>query len=149
MKEEFNYEPYTEEEKAIKEYISKCQADDYDKLIQICDAVATDYGFVILEKRFVDVTRRYGIMENCIQRWDITFHNKEYFEEKIKPNSCYSASFLWIDVTFRGDMLFFVSCLNILSEQCFKYHADKRLNEEQLGKVCKWEIETYQFQPVG
>ena len=37
--------------------------DDYDRLIQICDALATDYGFVILEKRFVDVTRRYGIME--------------------------------------------------------------------------------------
>ena len=30
------------------------EADDYDKLIQMCDALATDYGFVILEKRFVD-----------------------------------------------------------------------------------------------
>jgi hypothetical protein len=36
-------------------------------LIQICDSLATDYGFVILEKRFVDVTRRYGIMENYIK----------------------------------------------------------------------------------
>lgn len=63
MKEEFNYEPITEEERSIKEYILQCEEDDYDKLIQICDALATDYGFVILEKRFVDVTRRYGIME--------------------------------------------------------------------------------------
>ena len=70
-------------EKAIKEYIDSCEADDYDKLIQICDALATDYGFVILEKRFVDVTRRYGIMETYIQGWDITFQNKEYFEEKM------------------------------------------------------------------
>lgn len=83
MKDEFACEPETDEEKAIKEYILNCQADDYDKLIQICDALATDYGFVILEKRFVDVTRRYGIMKTYIQGWDITFQNKEYFESKM------------------------------------------------------------------
>lgn len=55
MQEEFDYEPDTEEERAIKAYILNCQIDDYDRLIQICDALATDYGFVILEKRFVDV----------------------------------------------------------------------------------------------
>lgn len=83
MKDEFNYVPVTEEEIAIKEYLLKCEEDDYDRLIQICDALATDYGFVILEKRFVDVTRRYGIMETYIRGWDITFQNKEYFEEKM------------------------------------------------------------------
>ena len=83
MKEEFSYSPITEEERVIKEYITICQADDYDKLIQICDALATDYGFVILEKRFVDVTRRYGIMESYIKGWEITFQNKEYFEERM------------------------------------------------------------------
>lgn len=31
----------------------------------------------------MDVTRRYGIMETYIQGWDITFHNKEYFEDKM------------------------------------------------------------------
>lgn len=44
MKDEFSYEPATEEERAIKKYILQCEEDDYDKLIQICDAVATDYG---------------------------------------------------------------------------------------------------------
>lgn len=83
MKDEFNYVPATEEEIAIKEYLLKCEEDDYDRLIQICDALATDYGFVILEKRFVDVTRRYGIMETYIKGWDITFHNKECFEKKM------------------------------------------------------------------
>ena len=67
MKDEFNYNPQTIEETTIKNYITNCRADDYDKLIQICDALATDYGFVILEKRFVDVTRRYGIMETYIK----------------------------------------------------------------------------------
>lgn len=83
MQDEFGYEPQTEAETAIKDYILHCEADDYDRLIQICDAVATDYGFVILEKRFVDVTRRYGIMESYIQGWEVTFCNKESFEERM------------------------------------------------------------------
>ncbi|MBE5777857.1 MAG: HDOD domain-containing protein [Clostridiales bacterium] len=83
MKAGFDYEPHTAEEKAIKEYICGTEADDYDKLVQICDAVATDYGFVILEKRFVDVIRRYGIMEGYIRGWEATFENKGYFEGKM------------------------------------------------------------------
>ena len=83
MKEEFDYEPSTEQEKEIKKYILNTEADDYDKLIQICDSLATDYGFVILEKRFVDVTRRYGIMEDYIKGWDVSFKIKEDFEEKM------------------------------------------------------------------
>ena len=50
MKDEFDYESQTGNEKAIKEYIVNHQADDYDRLIQICDSLAVDYGFVILEK---------------------------------------------------------------------------------------------------
>ncbi len=84
MKDNFSYEPSTEEETAIKSYILECgEADEYDKLIQMCDALATDYGFIILEKRFVDVTRRYGIMEDYIKGWDVTFGIKEVFEEKM------------------------------------------------------------------
>lgn len=84
MRQEFNYEPESAEEKEIKKIISNCgEANDYDKLIQLCDALAADYGFVILEKRFVDVTRRYGIMENYIKGWDVAFRIKEEFEEKM------------------------------------------------------------------
>lgn len=83
MSDEFPAEPAREDEKAIRDYLSHIEPDDYDRLIQICDALATDYGFVILEKRFVDVTRRYGIMENYIKGWDITFAGKEYFEDKM------------------------------------------------------------------
>ena len=73
MQDEFCYEPDSEQEKEIKAYIMNCQADDYDRLIQLCDSLAVDYGFVILEKRFVDVTRRYGIMEGYIKGWEIAF----------------------------------------------------------------------------
>ncbi|MBO4863491.1 MAG: HD domain-containing protein [Eubacterium sp.] len=83
MKDEFNYEPAFEHEKAIKNYILNCEADDYDRLIQLCDALAVDYGFVILEKRFVDVTRRYGIMEGYIKGWEVAFDIKEDFEKRM------------------------------------------------------------------
>lgn len=83
MREEFDYEPATKEEIEIKQFIMNCRTDDYDLLIQLCDSLATDYGFVIIEKRFVDVTRRYGIMEKYIEGWNKTFEIKEYFESKM------------------------------------------------------------------
>ena len=83
MKEEFCYEPERDIEKEIKKYIISTEADDYDKLIQLCDALAVDYGFVILEKRFVDVTRRYGIMEGYIRGWEVAFAIKEEFEKRM------------------------------------------------------------------
>lgn len=81
MNDEFEYEPSTKEEIEIKKYIMNCVADDYDRLIQLCDSLATDYGFVIIEKRFVDVTRRYGIMENYVKGWNKTFEIKDNFEK--------------------------------------------------------------------
>ena len=83
MRDEFGYEPESEQEKAIKAYIMNCEADDYDRLIQLCDSLAVDYGFVILEKRFVDVTRRYGIMEDYIRGWETAFAIKEAFEKEM------------------------------------------------------------------
>ena len=63
MKDEFNYEPKSLEEKEIKKYIlSAGEADEYDKLIQMCDALATDYGFVILEKHLLlAVAQGHGV----------------------------------------------------------------------------------------
>ncbi len=80
---EFGGETKDMETGVIKKYIQECELDDYDLLIQICDSLATDYGFCILEKRFVDVTRRYGFWSNTIERWNVTFEIKEYFETKM------------------------------------------------------------------
>lgn len=83
MEKEFDYVPTTLEEQEIKKYISDCKCDDYDLLIQLCDSLAVDYGFCILEKRFVDVARRYGVWENTVERWNAKFAMKEYFESKM------------------------------------------------------------------
>lgn len=83
MAKEFNSETDNEKEIFIKQYLTNCICDDYDLLIQLCDSLAVDYGFCILEKRFVDVARRYGIWENTVDRWNETFKIKDYFENKM------------------------------------------------------------------
>ena len=51
--------------------------------IILCDALATADGVCILEKRFVDVSIRYGLHEYTLERWNKTYEYKAYFEEKI------------------------------------------------------------------
>ena len=70
-------------EREILSYLRGCEYDDYDKLIVLCDSVAVDYGFCILERRFVDVARRYGVWPNMVERWNATFRIKEDFEARM------------------------------------------------------------------
>jgi hypothetical protein len=67
----------------MKNYIETIEYDDYDKLFQLCDSLALANGFCLLEKRFVDVHRRYGVDEYTVPRWNAVFQMKEYFEEKM------------------------------------------------------------------
>lgn len=67
----------------IKAFIENIEYDDYDKLIILCDSLADANGFCILEKRFVDTTRRYGIFPFTVDRWNKTIEFKEYFEKMI------------------------------------------------------------------
>ena len=70
----------------IDHFLKELEYDDYDKLIILCDALADANGFCILEKRFIDTTRRYGIYPFSIDRWNRTYEYKEYFEGQIgKP----------------------------------------------------------------
>ncbi|MDF2941760.1 MAG: metal dependent phosphohydrolase [Herbinix sp.] len=67
----------------INQYIETITYDDYDRLMQLCDSLATANGFCLLEKRFVDVHRRYGVNEYTIARWNAVFDIKEFFENKM------------------------------------------------------------------
>ncbi len=70
----------------MAEFIENAQYDDYDRLVQLCDALALPSGFCLLEKRFVDVALRYGTPPVIVQRWRKTLEIKEIFEEKIKDS---------------------------------------------------------------
>lgn len=66
----------------MEKFIKNAVYDDYDRLVQLCDALSLPNGFCLLEKRFVDVTIRYGIHPFTVERWKKIFEIKAYFEEK-------------------------------------------------------------------
>ncbi len=67
----------------MKQFIYSAEYDDYDRLLQLCDSLALNTGFCLLEKRFVDVARRYGVNNYTVERWNTIFTLKEFFEKKM------------------------------------------------------------------
>jgi len=66
----------------MKEFIKNADYDNYDRLVQLCDALSLPTGFCILEKRFVDVTIRYGMHPATVDRWLKILEIKSLFEKK-------------------------------------------------------------------
>lgn len=67
----------------MKEFIANAVYDDYDRLVQLCDSLAMPGGFCFLEKRFVDVTMRYGFHPATIDRWKKILEIKSSFEKEM------------------------------------------------------------------
>ena len=72
-----------EDYRFMEQFVKNAVYDDYDRLVQLCDSLALPTGFCILEKRFVDVTIRYGVHPATIDRWKKILEIKEYFQEKM------------------------------------------------------------------
>ena len=71
----------SEEETAmIKAVLAEASMDDYDRLIQLCDALAGSKGILDVEARMLDVKNRYGFYPQA--KWDTNIRLKAYFEEK-------------------------------------------------------------------
>lgn len=64
----------------IKNFVENRVYDNYDKLIQLCDAISLPEGACIMEKRFVDVALRYGVREYTTTRWRAYMDLKKYFD---------------------------------------------------------------------
>ncbi|WP_022762581.1 HD domain-containing protein [Butyrivibrio sp. AD3002] len=69
-----------EEYELVKTELGKIEADEYDRLIQLCDALAGSEGVMNIEDRMNDVKRRYGSFPQT--KWDSNIRLKAYFEEK-------------------------------------------------------------------
>ena len=67
----------------MEDFIKNAVYDDYDRLVQLCDSLALPTGFCILEKRFVDVTIRYGVHPFTVDRWKKVLEIKDDFERQI------------------------------------------------------------------
>lgn len=72
-----------EDKEFMRVFVQHAVYDDYDKLVQLCDALALPTGFCLLEKRFVDVTIRYGTHPYTVERWKAVLDIKTYFENII------------------------------------------------------------------
>lgn len=77
----------TAEQKAfLDQYIQETAYDDYDKLIQLCDAISLPNGACIMEKRLVDVALRHGLPEFTLVKWRAFMELKKYFDGKCSCN---------------------------------------------------------------
>ncbi|MFD3157229.1 HD domain-containing protein [Haloimpatiens sp. FM7330] len=72
-----------EEYNFVKKYLEDIELSAYDKLIQLCDALALPSGYCLMEKRMMDVAMRHGVNEYTIKKWKATFEIQRYFEERI------------------------------------------------------------------
>ena len=70
----------------IIRFLSETKFDDYDKLIQLCDALATADGICLIDKRMMDVVRRHGFSEFTVRKWEATFDIKNYFDNLCGEN---------------------------------------------------------------
>lgn len=68
------------ETKELRQALAQTTFDDYDRLIQLCDALAAAEGVVDMEDRMNDVRRRYGSYPQS--KWDKNMELKHYFEKK-------------------------------------------------------------------
>ena len=55
----------------------------YDKLIQLCDALALPTGYCLIEKRIIDVALRHGVSAYSVPRWQAYFKIQREFEKAI------------------------------------------------------------------
>lgn len=70
------------EEKLIREKLAQMDYDDYDRLVQLCDAIGGSEGVMDMEERMNDVEKRYGFYPE--QKREANRKLKVYFEEKMK-----------------------------------------------------------------
>lgn len=64
----------------LDKYLKQVQFDDYDILIQLCDAISLPNGACIMEKRFVDVAIRHGLYDFTIEKWKAFMATKTHFD---------------------------------------------------------------------
>ena len=69
-----------EELELIESELKKVSLDDYDRLIQLCDALAGSEGVLDIGERMNFVKKRYGHYPQS--KWDANLRLKAYFEEK-------------------------------------------------------------------
>jgi len=72
-----------EEKQFISNYLKETVYDDYDKLIQLCDALSLASGYCYAEKKMVSSVIKFGFKDTTINKWKAILELKEYFDSRI------------------------------------------------------------------
>ncbi len=64
----------------IVDFLKNTEYDEYDLLIQLCDAISLPGGITIIEKRFYDVVSRHGYDAFSYDKWRKIFDIKHHFD---------------------------------------------------------------------
>lgn len=78
-----NWDCTEEEKKFIENYLNTITYDDYDKLIQLCDALSLANGYCYAEKKMVNSVLKFGFKDTTIDKWKAILQLKDYFDNKI------------------------------------------------------------------
>lgn len=76
-----NFDTTKEELQLIQDTLKTVVMDEYDRLIQLCDAMGGAEGVLDIEERMNDVKQRYGSYPQ--EKWDANLKLKKHFEEKM------------------------------------------------------------------
>lgn len=87
-----------EETALITSALANTELDEYDRLIQLCDALAGGERVLCIEDRMLDVKRRYGSYPQS--KWDNNIALKAHFEQRM-GRELYSVV---MDAEDRSDM---------------------------------------------
>lgn len=74
------FDTTAEELQMIQDALAETVMDEYDRLIQLCDALAGAEGPVDIEERMTDVRKRYGFYSQ--EKWDSNIGLLRHFSEK-------------------------------------------------------------------
>ena len=77
-----NFDTTEEETELIRRKLRETVPDDYDLLIQLCDAISGSAGVMDIVERMSDVKRRYGDYEQS--KWDRNLELKALFENRMR-----------------------------------------------------------------
>jgi hypothetical protein len=72
-----------EDRQLIESYLREAQFSDYDRLVQLCDFLATGSGYCLLEVRMVDVVLRHKIVNVPTAKWNVVFAIMKEFDRRI------------------------------------------------------------------
>lgn len=72
-----------EEKQFMADYLKSITYDEYDKLIQLCDALSLANGYCQAEKKMVSSVLKFGFKETTTSKWKAILELKEYFDNRI------------------------------------------------------------------